>query len=235
MPARPVMRMSQNISMVETIDENSPLPLGDTIESTDRNGSNRTKNAVGGELIENDSREKKKKKSSPDLTSLDSKRTEKKVHWNPKTEKRRHFRVKDIPQEEREHYWYSKEDDKLILAMAKVTVKMIMKGEPFDDIDYCSRGLEVKTPSESKKRSRNKRKVLKAVKMEQELQRLEGVKNPDHIAIAARKVTVELSSKAYERGMEDELAVEEYLSDTRLHRDNFGEYLSTQSSGPVPN
>jgi len=220
--------------MIETVNENSPLSPGGTIETTDRNGSNRAKNAVGGDLIKTSSREKMKK-PNPDTSSGDIKRTKKKVDWNPKVEKRHHFRVKDLPQEERDNFWYSKADDRVILTMAKVTVKMIMKGVPFDDIDYCSRGLEGKTLSESKKRSRNKRKVLRAVFMEQELQRLEGVKNPVQIANAAKKQTVELSSKAYERGMEDELAVEEYLSDTRSHENDFGEFLATQSPRPVPN
>jgi hypothetical protein len=44
--------------------------------------------------------------------------------------------------EEREAIRYTEADTKIILAMAKVTVKMMMKGEVCDDVDYCSRGLE---------------------------------------------------------------------------------------------
>lgn len=214
MPARQLIEMSQS-GIVETIDENSPQIMGDTrIDGLDR-GVIRGEIDVKEDLMKNVDVEKIKK-SLANPASIDSK---KKVRFNPKIVKRRHVSLKDISQAEQENLWYNKKDDKLILAMAKVTVKMIMKGENFDDIDYCSRGLEGKTMSESKKRSRNKRKVLSAVKMEQELQRLEGVRNPAKIANAAKKHTLELSLIAHQKGMEDERAVQEYLSDTRTNSD----------------
>jgi hypothetical protein len=66
----------------------------------------------------------------------------KRVHWNHKVEKKRHYRTQDLRPEERDAIWYTEADTKIILAMAKVTVKMMMKGETCDDVDYCSRGLE---------------------------------------------------------------------------------------------
>jgi hypothetical protein len=69
-------------------------------------------------------------------------KSSKRVHWNHKVEKKRHYRTQDLRPEEREAIWYTEADTKIILAMAKVTVKMMMKGEVCDDVDYCSRGLE---------------------------------------------------------------------------------------------
>lgn len=222
---RPHVGMSQS-SMVETIDENSPLSVGaKTIDSSDPSG-NKGKNNVE-DTEGNDSREKNKTKSCLAPVSIDSNLSKKKVSWNPKIVKKRHVCLKDIPQEQRDDLWYNKKEDKLTLLQAKVTVKMIMKGEPFDDIENCSRGLEGKTMIESKKRSRNKRKVVSAVMMEQELQRLEAVKNPEQLANAARKHTIELSSLAHEKGIEDKRAVEEYISDVREHLSDFHEFFST--------
>ena len=221
MPARRLIEMSQT-SIIETVDKSSPQSLGDTTIDTSEPSGSRAKSAVNEDKME-------KTKSCDDPRIIDSKLSKKKVHFNPKVEKRRHVALKDIPQEERECLWYSKADDKLILLTAKVVVKMIMKGEPFDDIDYCSRGLEGKTMSESKKRSRNKRKLHSAVMMEQEIERLEGVKNPARLANSARKHTLELSVLAYERGKEDERDIQEYMSDVRAHQGDFRKYLSEQS------
>merc|ERR1712070_375284 len=92
---------------------------------------------------------------------------------------------------------------------------MIMKGHVFDDVKDCSRGLECKTMSESKKRVRIKKRTTAALLTEQELQRLEGVKNPERLAKAISKYTKELSALATEQGAEDEQDVQEYLNDVR--------------------
>jgi len=72
-------------------------------------------------------------------------KSSRRLHWNHKVEKKRHYRTQDLRPEEREAIWYTEADTKIILAMAKVTVKMMMKGEVCDDVDYCSRGLEGKS------------------------------------------------------------------------------------------
>lgn len=69
-------------------------------------------------------------------------KSNKRVQWNHKVEKKRHYRIQDLRPDEREAIWYTEADTKIILAMAKVTVKMMMRGEACDDVDYCSRGLE---------------------------------------------------------------------------------------------
>lgn len=139
----------------------------------------------------------------------------KKVRWDRHTVKHGCLRKKDMTSEERQSYWYSKSDDKNIFMGAKLTVRMIMKGHVFDDVKDCSRGLECKTMSESKKRVRNKKRALHALLTEQELQRLEGVRSPERLAKAISKYTKELTTLATEQGVEDEQDVQEYLNDVR--------------------
>jgi len=135
------------------------------------------------------------------------------VHWYHKVQKKRHIRIQDMDEEERISVWYTEADSKLILAMAKVTVKMIMKDEPCDDVDYCSRGLEGKTPAGSKRRQKNKMKVRRAVLEEQDIQRDEGVINPDFLGEVSRMCSKDVTLQAHERGLADEDAVREYLHD----------------------
>lgn len=135
------------------------------------------------------------------------------VHWYHKVQKKRHIRIQDMEQEERNAVWYTEADSKLILAMAKVTVKMLMKDEPCDDVDYCSRGLEGKTPTGSKRRQKNKMKVRRAVLEEQDIQRDEGVINMDFLGEVSRMCSKDVGIQAHERGLADEDAVREYLHD----------------------
>lgn len=156
----------------------------------------------------------------------------KKVRWKPDEKLAKKYyslSKKDMPTEERESYWYSKSDDKKIFAAAKMTVKMIMMGKPFDDVTNTSRGLECKTRNESMKRVRAKKRVTAALKTEQELQRLEGVRNPERLAVAIAKHTEELAALAAEQGIEDEQEVQEYLNDVRRSRDDFRKYIESHS------
>ena len=141
---------------------------------------------------------------------------EKRVHWYHKVLKKKHVRIRDMTPEERQAVWYTEQDSKLILAMAKVTVKMIMKDEPCDDIDYCKRGLEGKTPSGSKRRQKNKMKVRRAVLEEQEIQREEGIFNAEYLAEVARVISQPIIEEAYDKGLQDELNVQEYLSNFEI-------------------
>jgi hypothetical protein len=135
----------------------------------------------------------------------------KSVHWNRKVEKKRHHRCQDLSDDELECYWYTESDTKIILAIAKVTVKMMMKGEFCDDIDYCSRGLEGKTPVGSKKRQKNKLRVRKALLEEQEIQREEGVFDPEYLAQVCLKYSRETNITAHSQGLRDEREIQEYL------------------------
>mmetsp|Transcript_52788 Transcript_52788/g.152205 ORF Transcript_52788/g.152205 Transcript_52788/m.152205 type:complete len:213 (-) Transcript_52788:207-845(-) len=140
----------------------------------------------------------------------------KNVHWNKKVEKKRHYRIQDLMPEEREAVWYNESDSKIILAMAKVTVKMMMKGEPCDDVDYCSRGLEGKTPTGSKQRQKNKLRVRKAVLEEQEIQREEGVLDDDYLGEVSRVNSKDIVQKAHEVALMDEQDIQDYLESVSL-------------------
>jgi len=148
---------------------------------------------------------------SPIPTSINTKH----VRFNKHITKHYGLSKKDMPPEEREQYWYTKNDDKKIFMNAKLTVRMIMKGVPFDDVENCARGLECKTQTESKKRVRNKKKAIAALLSEQELQRLQGTKDTDRLARAVRKYTKELADLATEVAVQDEQDVRDYLDDTR--------------------
>mmetsp|Transcript_20120 Transcript_20120/g.50063 ORF Transcript_20120/g.50063 Transcript_20120/m.50063 type:complete len:200 (+) Transcript_20120:197-796(+) len=142
----------------------------------------------------------------------------KKVHWKPDerlAKKYYSLSKKDMPPEEKQSYWYNKSDDKKIFAQAKMTVKMIMMGKPFDEVTNTGRGLECKTRNESMKRVKAKKKVKHTMKIEQELQRLEGISNPERLAVAIAQCTKELSEWAQQQGIEDEREVQGYMYETR--------------------
>ena len=139
-------------------------------------------------------------------------KSQNRVHWNHKVEKKRHYRVQDLSPDERESVWYTEADTKIILAMAKVTVKMMMKGEHCDDVDYCSRGLEGKTPTGSKRRQKNKLRVRKALLEEQEIQREEGVLDTGYLAKLSIKYSQDVVLEAHEVALMDERDIQEYLS-----------------------
>jgi hypothetical protein len=138
------------------------------------------------------------------------------IHWNPKVEKKRHIMLRDMTDEERDSVWYGCNDTKIILAMAKVTVKMMMKGEVCDDIDYCSRGLEGKTLLGSKKRSKNKSVCRRAVLTEQEIQRMDGVMDPERLATSSFKYTKAVNDKARDYAIQNEHDITAYLNDVRI-------------------
>jgi hypothetical protein len=133
------------------------------------------------------------------------------IHWNHKVEKKRHIRRQDMTAAERESVWYTESDTKLILAIAKVTVKMMMRGEPCDDVDYCSRGLEGKTPLGSKQRQKNKMQVRKALIEEQEIQREESVLDQEYLAQISIKNSKEVRMQAHHVAVSDERDVRDYL------------------------
>jgi hypothetical protein len=158
-----------------------------------------------------------------DTTNSSGSEGPKRVHWYHKVQKKRHIQIQDMEDEERQNVWYTETDRKLILAMAKVTVKMIMKEEECDDVDYCSRGLEGKTPAGSKRRQKNKMKVRRAVLEEQDIQRDEGILNSDFLGEVSRMCSKDVLQQAHERGLADEDAVREYLND-----DSYGDHSPIQ-------
>ena len=178
---------------ITTISEDAPL----------QEPANRRKNGV------------RRSRSSSEKDKASSKRTSsnerKGVHWNHRVEKKRHHRLQDLTDEEKEAVWYTESDTKIILAMAKVTVKMMMRGEACDDVDYCSRGLEGKTPAGSKQRQKNKLRVRKALITEQEMQREEGVHDPEYLAQVSIKNSLDVRMHAHKVAVRDEEEIREYV------------------------
>jgi hypothetical protein len=194
----PVRSRSERPTMVATIDEESPL------EDLCGNPKGALKKAESF----NDGVKK------PALTTSAKPKNTKRLHWNHKVEKKRHHRLCDLTQDEKECVWYTESDTKIILAMAKVTVKMMMKGEPCDDIDYCSRGLEGKTPTGSKRRQKNKLRVRKSLLEEQTIQREEGVYDPEYLSQISIKYSAAVIEEAFQSGLRDERVVHENLNIT---------------------
>ena len=140
-----------------------------------------------------------------------SRRKKKSVSWSKKRQWRRHHRICDLSKEEQEAVWYTPEDSKIILAMARVTVKMMMNGEVCDDVDYCSRGLEGKTLEGSKIRKENKHRLKQAVFAEQEVQFQENVWDPKYLAMVSESMSQKGVREAYIAGLQDAKSVREYI------------------------
>ena len=198
-------RSRNNTRGIPTIDEEKPL--------ADQVGGRNNRKKLPKRPVPNS------RTSKPGAPSLSSARTRtgeprppRKVHWYHKVEKKRHHRLQDLSPDEKESVWYTENDTKIILAMAKVTVKMMMKGEHCDDVDYCSRGLEGKTPVGSKRRQKNKLRVRKALLEEQEIQREEGVNDPEYLAQVSIKYSADVVQQAHDTALEDERVIQEYLS-----------------------
>ena len=155
----------------------------------------------------------------------------KRVHWPEHKIYRKYPTLckKDMTEEERKNYWCSKMDDKKVFMEAKNTVKMIMMGRPFDDVTNCARGLECKTRNESMRRVRVKKTVKTAMKTEQELQRLEGRRNPERLAQKISGLTKELTHLAAKQGFADERDVLEYMEDIRGCHEDYTKYIKSHS------
>lgn len=181
--------------------------------SSSSSNKNNNKNNSSSKTNRDSNHRRKNARSSNRNASNNRRKT--RVHWNPKVEKKRHVMLNDLTNEERDSVWYNENDTKIILAMAKITVKMMMKNELCDDIDYCSRGLEGKTLIGSKRRNRKKSIVRKAVLREQEVQRVDRVMIPEKLANASIKYTKDIT-EARDYANQDEQDIMEYLNDMRI-------------------
>ncbi|KAG7347775.1 hypothetical protein IV203_016480 [Nitzschia inconspicua] len=205
-------RLRAKAMNIATISEDEPLdtataPIDPQSSSTKRRNGVRRSRSMGDS--KNGSSEGRPKKRAEQQRSQSEGR--KGIHWNHRVEKKRHHRLQDLTKEEKEAVWYTESDSRIILAMAKVTVKMMMRGEKCDDVDYCSRGLEGKTPIGSKERQKNKLKVRKALLEEQQLQRDEGIHDPEQLAQVSMKHSKHVCAQARNAALRDEEAIREYL------------------------
>lgn len=209
MPSQKVIRTGRRIgdekvigTRIEPIIEDRPLPPNDISD-----GSVRKRNS--GHRRKRISSSKSKSIADPPGAKICS--SKKSVHWNPKVTKKRHIQIADIKEKEKENVWYTKEETKIILAMAKATVKMMMSGQLLDNIDYCSRGLEGKTLIGAKKRGKYKQAVRSSVMKEQEMQRMSGINRPEDLAKVSLGCTETPIAKARNRAAKDEQEAREYL------------------------
>ncbi|KAL3920746.1 MAG: hypothetical protein SGILL_003104 [Bacillariaceae sp.] len=142
----------------------------------------------------------------------------KKVQWAKRVKVKEIRHLDDVSEAERQSLWMSFEDHQMAKAMVKTTVTMMMRGERIgeDDPDFCTRGLEFRTRTGSKIRSRYKVRGRMAVLNEQDIQRDEGLVDEEFIAMASLEVSNECRAAALQRGQADARAVQKFLEDVRL-------------------
>jgi tRNA/tmRNA/rRNA uracil-C5-methylase (TrmA/RlmC/RlmD family) len=93
-------------------------------------------------------------------------------------------------QEERFDTWYSPVEYAEIKNQCVETLKRFHNDPGFADCDeFSSRGLEIRTKAAAQTRKANKAFALQAVLYEQELQRIEGIKDPERIREAYLKIS----------------------------------------------
>jgi hypothetical protein len=146
-----------------------------------------------------------------------------KIQWAKRVKVKEIRHLTDIPTSERDGLWMSSSDQQMNRAMVRTTITMMMRAEAIsdDDPDFCTRGLEFRTKAGSKTRSRYKLRVRSAVLNEQDLQREEGIVDPDFIAMASMDESSKCREAALQRGEQDAKFVEKYLKVTRLEVSGF--------------
>jgi hypothetical protein len=105
------------------------------------------------------------------------------VSFDERVRAKKTMHLADFSEEELEATWYCEEEKRRIKRDVEFEANLLandcLEG---DSNKYCSRGLEVFTPSGSKQRSANKRRGRSLVVKEQELQREEGSNDQAYIA-----------------------------------------------------
>jgi hypothetical protein len=155
---------------------------------------------------------------APSPTPTHSASPKRKIQWAKRVKVKEIRHLFDIPTLERDGLWMSISDQQMNKAMVRTTVTMMMRGEVIseDDPDFCTRGLECRTKAGSKARNRYKLRVRSAVLNEQDLQREEGIVDPDFIAMASMDESSKCREAALRRGEQDAICIEKYLEETRL-------------------
>lgn len=88
------------------------------------------------------------------------------VRFSPRVTVFNHIHVNDLTANEIASSWYAKEDYQQLRQDIKTTIRSMLN-DPVrsrnDDPDYCTRGLEFKTPSESRRRRGNRQLAMASV------------------------------------------------------------------------
>jgi hypothetical protein len=110
----------------------------------------------------------------------------------------------DKPEEEiKQDIWYNREEYDIIKARNSLIVKMMKTGSFRESDEHTFRGLEHKLKDGFKQRRSNKFAALNAVLEEQDRQMSRSTSNPDVIAEAYRRVSLNARETAFAIGLRD--------------------------------
>lgn len=110
----------------------------------------------------------------------------------------------DKPDEDnKQTIWYNREEYDIIKARNSLIVKMMKTGSFRESDEHTFRGLEHKLKDGFKQRRSNKFAALNAVLEEQDRQMSRSLTNPDVIAEAYRRVSLNARETAFATGLRD--------------------------------
>lgn len=118
--------------------------------------------------------------------------------------------IRDFTLEEIANSWYSKPEYRMMRRDIMATVGLIVRGVPVDDDDdeeYCTRGVEFRTPKGSHRRKQRKLHSVLAVLDEQAEQELtETGPHPEALSLVYSRASAICREEAANRGKLDAVA-----------------------------
>jgi hypothetical protein len=144
-------------------------------------------------------------------------RTASKVKFYSRVRIQRVTNRKDLPKDQIESVWYSRDEFKAIRRDCFDTIKLMTEnGALLDDealtLGRCSRGLEYKTKTAYKERQKNKIEIRNVIFEEQGFQRENGMEDRAYLAQLSREQSLSCVGAAIITAKRDELAARRYLS-----------------------
>lgn len=131
-------------------------------------------------------------------------RTKKSVTFYKRVRVKKTLHHNDLTSREIRSYWYSQDDTKDMKKDIKITLEILDLGWSLTSNDqFCLQGIEPHTRQGCLNRMKNKRISRKAVLLEQEAQRAEGIRDPEAIAAAYRAVSLSCANKARKSAFDD--------------------------------
>jgi hypothetical protein len=131
-----------------------------------------------------------------------------------KNETRKVLALDDYSDEEIARTWYNEQEQEIIAHKCHKIIRKL-KNNSIDSGQYCIRGLEGTAGARKSMINYNRRKAYDAVLYEQEAQFEDERDDQELIAQLYRAVSAQCQIEATERGLNDEHAVERYLSCAR--------------------
>lgn len=128
-----------------------------------------------------------------------------------------HYCLEELSDDEYRSLWITAEEFMQSKQEYVAVIRMMMKtiGDFPETEDCCPRGLEFKTKDGSRRRKRIKQRACYAVLEEQDVQRDEGIHDPDFIAEIYKEVTTQASLEALNRGLKDQKIMLELLDESQ--------------------